>query len=37
MTGIISIARTNLFSDLNNITEYNILDTDYFDYYGFTE
>ena len=36
VTGILRIAKANLFSTLNNFTEYNILDEDFAPYYGFT-
>lgn len=37
LTGITRIAKESLFSDLNNITTYDITQTDYSDYFGFTE
>ena len=37
ITGILRIARANMFSDLNNLSEYNILNEDYSKYYGFTD
>lgn len=37
ITGILRIAKANLFSDLNNITEYTVLDNNFSKFYGFTE
>ncbi|HJD67338.1 MAG TPA: ATP-binding protein [Rickettsia endosymbiont of Bembidion lapponicum] len=37
ITGILRIAKANLFSDLNNVTEYTILDNNFSQFYGFTE
>ncbi|WP_425364108.1 AAA family ATPase [Candidatus Tisiphia endosymbiont of Hybos culiciformis] len=37
ITGILRIAKANLFSDLNNITEYTLLDDDFAKFYGFTQ
>jgi hypothetical protein len=31
------IAKANLFSGLNNLIEYNILNKKFFQYYGFTQ
>ena len=37
ITGILRIAKANLFSDLNNIREYNLLSEEFAEYYGFTQ
>ncbi|ROT47059.1 hypothetical protein EDM02_04165 [Candidatus Cardinium hertigii] len=37
ITGILRIAKANLFSDLNNIREYTLLDKRYASFYGFTQ
>lgn len=37
ITGILRIAKANLFSDLNNLTEYTVLDQNFAKFYGFTE
>ena len=37
ITGVFRIAKANLFSTLNNLNEYNILDKRFFEYYGFTQ
>jgi hypothetical protein len=37
MTGILKIAKENLFSDLNNIGVYSLLDSKFGQYFGFTE
>jgi ribosome maturation factor RimP len=37
ITGVFRIAKANLFSGLNNLNEYNILDKKFFQYYGFTQ
>ncbi|BFD46776.1 MAG: AAA family ATPase [Rickettsia endosymbiont of Sergentomyia squamirostris] len=37
ITGILRIAKANLFSDLNNVTEYTLLDEDFSKFYGFTQ
>ena len=37
ITGILRIAKANLFSDLNNVREYTLLDKRYAQYYGFTQ
>jgi len=37
ITGILRIAKANLFSDLNNVREYTLLDKRYTPYYGFTQ
>lgn len=36
VTEILRIAKANLFSELNNFTEYNVLDEDFVPYYGFS-
>ena len=36
-TGILKIAKENLFSDLNNFREYTVLDSEFANYFGFTE
>ena len=36
VTGILRIAKANLFSEINNFTEYSVLDEDFAPYYGFT-
>ena len=37
ITGILRIAKANLFSELNNFTEYSVLDKKFSSYYGFTQ
>ncbi|MCC8369738.1 MAG: ATP-binding protein, partial [Rickettsia endosymbiont of Oxypoda opaca] len=37
ITGILRIAKANLFSDLNNVTEYTLLDEEFSKFYGFTQ
>lgn len=37
ITGILRIAKANLFSDLNNLTENTLLDEDFSSFYGFTQ
>ncbi|MCC8483774.1 MAG: AAA family ATPase, partial [Rickettsia endosymbiont of Labidopullus appendiculatus] len=37
ITGILRIAKANLFSDLNNLTECSLLDENFTDIYGFTQ
>jgi len=37
VTGISRIAKANLFSTLNNFTEYGVLDKNFASYYGFTQ
>ncbi|WP_341759923.1 AAA family ATPase [Candidatus Tisiphia endosymbiont of Ptychoptera albimana] len=37
ITGILRIAKANLFSDLNNLTECSLLDENFKDIYGFTQ
>ncbi len=37
ITGILRIAKANLFSDLNNVSEYSLLDEDFSKFYGFTQ
>ena len=37
ITGVFRLAKSSLFSDLNNIVEYNFLDNYFARYYGFTE
>ena len=37
MTGILRVSKESLFSGLNNICVYSILDTDYSQHFGFTE
>ena len=37
ITGILRIAKANLFSDLNNVSEYTLLDEPFATCYGFTE
>ncbi|WP_375331736.1 AAA family ATPase [Candidatus Tisiphia endosymbiont of Temnostethus pusillus] len=37
ITGILRVAKANLFSDLNNVTEYTLLDDDFSKSYGFTQ
>ncbi len=37
ITGILRIAKANLFSDLNNVSEYTLLDEDFSKFYGFTQ
>lgn len=37
VTGILRIARESLFSDLNNLQVYSVLDKRYAEYFGFTE
>ena len=37
LTGIIRVIRTGIFSDLNNLKVYSILEKKYSDFFGFTE
>ncbi|WP_341763226.1 AAA family ATPase [Candidatus Tisiphia endosymbiont of Melanophora roralis] len=37
ITGVLRIAKANLFSDLNNVTEYTLLDKKFAKFYGFTQ
>jgi hypothetical protein len=37
VTGILRIAKANLFSEINNFTEYSVLDKKFARYYGFTQ
>ena len=37
MTGILRVAKENIFSGLNNLRVYSILDNDFSEYFGFTE
>lgn len=37
ITGILRIAKANLFSDLNNLTENTLLDENFSSFYGFTQ
>ncbi len=37
ITGILRVAKANLFSDLNNVSEYTLLDDDFSKFYGFTQ
>lgn len=37
ITGILRLAKADLFSTVNNISEYTILDKSFSDYYGFSE
>lgn len=37
LTGILRIAKASLFTNLNNISEYNLLDKEFAEYYGFTQ
>ena len=37
LTGIVRVSKESLFSGLNNITIYSILNSDYSQYFGFTE
>ena len=37
VTGILRVAKANIFSGLNNLEEYTILDLEFSEYYGFTE
>ncbi|MCC8399430.1 MAG: ATP-binding protein [Rickettsia endosymbiont of Platyusa sonomae] len=37
ITGILRIAKANLFSDLNNVSEYTLLDEEFSKFYGFTQ
>ncbi|WP_341764119.1 AAA family ATPase [Candidatus Tisiphia endosymbiont of Beris chalybata] len=37
ITGILRVAKANLFSDLNNVSEYTLLDEDFSKFYGFTQ
>src|SRR5437763_1663571 len=37
LTGILRIAKSNLFSGLNNVDEYNLLDERFTEFYGFTQ
>lgn len=36
LTGIQRVAKENIFSDLNNLDVYSVLDQDYSEYFGFT-
>ena len=36
LTGIQRVARENIFSDLNNLDVYTVIDNDYSEYFGFT-
>jgi len=37
ITGILRVAKANLFSGLNNVAEYSLLDERFSEYYGFTQ
>ena len=37
ITGIIRVIKAGIFSDLNNLRVYSILDKQYSDFFGFTE
>lgn len=37
ITGILRIAKANIFSDLNNVAEYTLLDDEFSKFYGFTQ
>ncbi|WP_375326443.1 AAA family ATPase [Candidatus Tisiphia endosymbiont of Nemotelus uliginosus] len=37
ITGILRVAKANLFSDLNNVCEYTLLDRKFAKFYGFTQ
>ncbi|WP_250310892.1 AAA family ATPase [Rickettsia endosymbiont of Oedothorax gibbosus] len=37
ITGILRVAKANLFSDLNNVREYTLLDEKFAEFYGFTQ
>ncbi len=37
LTGILKVAKENIFSGLNNLVTYSLLDTEYSEYFGFTE
>ena len=37
LTGIIRVIKAGIFSDLNNLKEYSILEKEYSDFYGFTQ
>ena len=37
ITGVMRIAKANLFSGLNNLGEYNVTNTEFAPYYGFTQ
>ncbi len=37
ITGILRVAKANLFSDLNNVREYSLLDKKFAKFYGFTK
>ncbi|ROT47414.1 AAA family ATPase [Candidatus Cardinium hertigii] len=37
ITGILRIAKANIFSDLNNVREYTLLDKKFTQFYGFTQ
>lgn len=37
VTGITKIAKAGLFSDINNVVDYSILESKYAEYFGFTE
>ena len=37
ITGILRVSKESLFSGLNNLTVYSVLDTEYSQHFGFTE
>src|SRR6185312_14866083 len=37
LTGVLRIAKASLFSSLNNISEYSLLDEEFSEYYGFNQ
>jgi len=37
LTGILRVSKANLFSDLNNVREYTLLDDKFSKFYGFTQ
>jgi hypothetical protein len=37
LTGVIKVAKEDLFSGFNNVTDYGVLDERYSSYFGFTE
>lgn len=37
VTGVLRVAKANIFSGLNNLSEYTLLDSRFSEYYGFTE
>ena len=37
LTGVLRVSKESLFSDVNNIKVYSIVDSDYNEYFGFTE